>query len=121
MTNLLHVGDGEACVGEEVPYEGSVRLGAGDFDFLGHPDEFGERVSAHLAHEAAAIDLSGRFHGPNFGGYLFIERPETSRGRTSRSRSVREARRVLGWRISACRCNLSRSRSRASWTASSRS
>jgi hypothetical protein len=29
MTNLWHVGDGEACVGEEVPYEGSVRLGAG--------------------------------------------------------------------------------------------
>ena len=29
MTNLLHVGNRETCVGEEVSYEGSVRLGAG--------------------------------------------------------------------------------------------
>src|SRR5207302_4303544 len=47
------------------------RPAIGNADFLGHPNQFGQRIGAHLSHQLAAMDLHGSLTRSNFSGDLF--------------------------------------------------
>jgi hypothetical protein len=57
-------------------------------EFIGHPDQLGQRLSTHFSHHLAAVDLHRRPAQPNSAAICLLRRPALTSVITSHLRGV---------------------------------